>query len=556
VSGAGGSELLFVPLGGSDEIGMNLNLYGFGPPGREQWIMVDLGITFADGRAPGADVVTADPSFIEERRDDLLGLIVTHAHEDHLGAMPYLWQRLRCPVYATPFAAAVLGNKLEDAAADWSQALNTVALGERLTLGPFTVDLVGLTHSIPEPNGLAIRTPLGTVFHTGDWKFDPDPVVGAETDHAALAALGDEGVLAMVGDSTNVFTEGTSGSEGAIAENLHRLIEDAEQRVVVSCFASNIARIETIARVAERTGRSIVLAGRSLKRMTAAARATGYMDSRTPFLMEEDARNLPPENTLIIATGSQGEPRAALARMASGDHPRLTLSAGDTVVFSSRIIPGNETEVGRMHNDLVRAGVRVLTWRDADIHVSGHPARDELAHMYATLRPRIAVPVHGEARHLAEHAALARACQVPEAVTPTNGAMIRLAPGPAEIVGHVPSGYLYQEGNRLVPAAGALVRSRMKALHNGVAVLTVLVDDDGALADDIQMFTSGLLEADENSVEDAVADAVEASLDRLPRREIDDDNAIAERLRIAARRAFQDEVGKRPVVAIHLVRVE
>ena len=469
----GAPELVFVPLGGSDEIGMNLNLYGFGPPGDEDWIMIDFGITFADGRHPGADVVTPDPSFIVDRRDRLLGLIITHAHEDHLGAMPYLWQRLRCPVFATPFAAAVLANKLAEAAADWSDALSVVPLGQRLTLGPFEIDLVGLTHSIPEPNGLAIRTPLGTVFHTGDWKFDPDPVIGDETDHAALTALGDAGVLAMIGDSTNVFTEGTSGSEGAIAENLYQLIRDAETRVVVSCFASNIARIDSIARVAERTGRSVVLAGRSLKRMTAAARLTGHMDDRTPFLMEEDAKHLAPDNTLIIATGSQGEPRAALARMAAGDHPRLKLDAGDTVVFSSRIIPGNETGVGRMHNDLVRAGVRVLTWRDADIHVSGHPARDELAQMYATLRPKIAVPVHGEARHLHEHAALARACQVPEAVVPANGTIIRLAPGAAEAVGHVPSGYLFQDGNRLVPADGALVRGRMKALHGGVAVLTV-----------------------------------------------------------------------------------
>lgn len=549
-------ELIFVPLGGSDEIGMNLNLYGFGPPGDEDWIMVDFGITFADSRYPGADVMTPDPSFIEERRDRLLGLIITHAHEDHLGAMPYLWHRLQCPVFATPFAAAVLGNKLADATANWSNALTVVPLGERLNLGPFDVDLIGLTHSIPEPNGLAIHTPHGTIFHTGDWKFDPDPVIGDETDHAALTALGDAGVLAMIGDSTNVFTEGTSGSEGAIAENLYHLIKDAGQRVVVSCFASNIARIDSIARVAERTGRSVVLAGRSLKRMTAAARQTGYMDERTPFLMEEDARHLPPENTLIIATGSQGEPRAALARMATGDHPRLTLAAGDTVVFSSRIIPGNEGGVGRMHNDLVRAGVQVLTWRDADIHVSGHPARDELSQMYATLRPKIAVPVHGEARHLHEHANLARACQVPEAVVPTNGAMIRLAPGPADTIGHVPSGYLFQDGSRLVPSGGSLVRSRMKALHGGVAVLTVLVDDAGSLADDVQVFTAGLLEAGEDGIEDAVADAIEAALDRLSKRQLDDDEAVAEHLRIAARRAFQDEVGKRPVVAIHLVRVE
>lgn len=549
-------NLLFVPLGGSNEIGMNLNLYGYGPPGHEKWIMVDFGITFPDSRYPGVDIITPDPTFIEERKDDLLGLVITHAHEDHLGAMPHLWQRLKCPVYATPFAAAVLGNKAAEAVGDWSAHLTTVPLGERVSLGPFDIDFVGLTHSIPEPNGLAIHTPLGTIFHTGDWKFDPDPVIGASTDYAALQKLGDDGVLAMVGDSTNVFTEGTSGSEGVIAANLVELIKNASGRVVVACFASNVARIETITSAAEATGRSVVLAGRSLKRMISAARATGYLDKKSSYLMEEDGKHLPRDNTLIIATGSQGEPRSALARMAAQDHPRLALSPGDTVIFSSRIIPGNETEVGRMHNDLVRAGVKVLTWRDADIHVSGHPARDELERMYQIMRPKIAIPVHGEVRHLTEHAALAKECQVPEAIVPSNGAVIRLAPGPAETIDHVRSGYLFKEGNRLVPAESGLIRSRMKAIFNGLAVVTAVIDDKGRLAEDIQLFTSGLLDESETDIEDRVADAIELALTTASKRVLNEEAALSDHLRLAVRRCLQDAVGKKAVVTLHLVYVE
>ncbi|MHC8509633.1 MAG: ribonuclease J [Rhodospirillales bacterium] len=549
-------ELVFVPLGGSDEIGMNLNLYGFGPPGDEDWLMVDFGITFGDGLNPGVDVIAPDIAFIEERLDRLLGLVITHAHEDHLGAMPYLWQRLRCPVYATPFAAAVLKGKLEEAHGDWRKHLTVVPLGETVQLGPFAVELIGLTHSIPEPNGLALRTPLGTVFHTGDWKFDPDPVIGAETDHPALAALGDEGVLAVVGDSTNVFVEGESGSEGGVRAELKRLIENVEQCAVVCCFASNVARVQTIAEAAHETGRSVVLAGRSLKRMTAVARETGHMDSKIPFLPEEAARDLPRAQTLILATGSQGESRAALARMASGDHPRLHLNKGDTVIFSSREIPGNEKAIGRMQNMLARMGVDILTWRDADIHVSGHPARDELSRMYQILRPKIAVPVHGEARHLYEHAKLARACQVPETVVPQNGAVIRLAPGPAETVGQAPSGYLFADGNRMIDSNSPVIRDRMKALLGGVLTVTAVVDNNGELTEDLQISAPGLIDAKDAETLALIDSAIEAALDKASRRMLQDDDALAEHLRRAVSRTAHNVLGKRPLAAVHLVRVE
>ena len=546
-------ELLFVPLGGAGEIGMNLNLYGFGRPGAHQWMMVDLGITFSDGQVPGVDVIMPDPAFIVGHRDRLAGLVLTHAHEDHLGAVPYLWDRLRCPIFATPFTATILRAKLADVGLEDEAEITEVPLGGRFTVGPFDLELITLTHSIPEPNAIAIRTPAGTVLHTGDWKFDPDPVVGPTADEDALGRLGDEGVLAMICDSTNVFSAGTSGSEADLLESLKALIGACGKRVVVACFSSNVARLRTIAAAAG--GRDVVLVGRSLKRIDAVARKTGYLADVPAFLDEEDAGYLPRDKALLICTGSQGEPRAALARIAAESHPHVTLEEGDTVILSSKIIPGNEMAIARLHNRLVRRGVAVITEKEEFVHVSGHPNRDELVRMYQHVRPRISVPVHGEARHLMEHARLARACQVPLAVVVENGSVVRLDSAAAGVVDEVPAGRLALDGNRVVPMDGALVRGRTRALYNGSAVVTVALDGDGRLVTEAQLSTIGIMEDGDSDIEDSVRAAVGAALGKMPKRARRDDTAVREAVRIAVRRAFRDSVGKKPVTTIHVVRL-
>ncbi|MBU2090686.1 MAG: ribonuclease J, partial [Alphaproteobacteria bacterium] len=459
--------LYFLPLGGAGEIGMNLNLYRY----KGKWLMVDLGVTFGDDSMPGIEVVMPDPSFIVERAADLCGLILTHAHEDHLGAVPYLWPRLRCPIYATPFTASVLRRKLQDTDFGNQVEIITVPLSGRFEVGPFDIELITLTHSIPEPNALVIRTAdAGPILHTGDWKFDPDPLVGATSDEARLQQVGDEGVLALIGDSTNVFRPGSAGSEASVRENLIELVGKYKtNRVAVACFASNIARLETMAKVAEANGRHPALIGRSLWRMTASAKENGYLQG-IEFISEHDAGFLPKDKVLLICTGSQGEPRAALSRIVSDSHPHITLEGGDTVIFSSREIPGNEKSIARVQNALIRRNIEVITARNDDIHVSGHPARDELIRMYQHVRPQIAIPVHGESRHLMEHARLARECQVPQALAVSNGDMIRLYPGPAETVDEVFSGRLAVDGKRLASLGDPVLRDRNRLLHSGAVV--------------------------------------------------------------------------------------
>ncbi|MDG2033350.1 MAG: ribonuclease J, partial [Rhodospirillales bacterium] len=428
-------ELLFVPLGGTEEIGMNFNLYGLGVPDQHDWLIIDLGITFGDDSTPGVDVIVPDPAFIKERRKNLLGIVLTHGHEDHIGAVPYLWRKFRCPVYATPFTAALLRKKMEMDDADSSIDIIEVPLKEKFNVGPFSLELITLTHSMPEPNALAVRTPLGTIFHTGDWKFDPDPVIGEVSDFERLQALGDEGVLASIGDSTNVFVDGVSGSEAPLRENLTEIIGKCTGQVAVACFASNVARLQTIFEAATANGRTVCFVGRSLWRINAAARETGYLTDLPPFLEASQAIDLAKDQVLYICTGSQGEPRAALTRIAAGDHRDVTLGDGDTVIFSSRIIPGNDRAIGRLQNRLAMKGVQIISENNDSVHVSGHPARDELIKMYQMIRPQIAIPVHGEPRHLLKHVALAKQCQVPETVLVQNGSIVRLAPGPAGIVG-------------------------------------------------------------------------------------------------------------------------
>ncbi|WP_332771421.1 ribonuclease J [Phenylobacterium sp.] len=552
-------ELVFLPLGGSNEIGMNFNLYGYGPPHARKWIVVDLGVTFGDQTTPGVEIILPDPEFIEAHAKDILGIVLTHAHEDHIGAVAWLWPRLRAPLYATPFTAFLLREKLrenEDAA---DAEITEVPLGGTIKLGPFEIDLITLTHSIPEPNGLAIRTPLGTILHTGDWKIDPDPVLGSVTDEGAIRKLGDEGVLAMVCDSTNVFVDGEAGSEADVRDAMAKLISGLTGKVAVACFASNVARMDSIIRAGEAAGRRVCLVGRSMHRMAAAAKSVGLFSDIKEFLTDGEAKHFPDDKILYLCTGSQGEPRAALSRIADGTHQHVKLGAGDACVFSSRVIPGNEVPIRNLQNRLADRGVRLYTERDhPGIHVSGHPCRDELARMYAWARPEIAVPTHGERRHLLEHAAFAKDLQVQQTVAPRNGDMVRLAPGRAEIIDEVPAGRIYVDAGFLTPENGDALRERRHAAYNGVLAVSVVLDGRGKIVSGPRVKALGLPADEDYSMDevlDDLAEDAETAFGKLKgdQREIDSEVEMA--LSRAVKKASQRIWGKRPVVETTVLRV-
>ncbi|HYL49905.1 MAG TPA: ribonuclease J, partial [Stellaceae bacterium] len=517
-----------------------------------RWLMVDCGISFADDTLPGVDVIMPDPAFIEARADALDGLVVTHAHEDHIGAIQYLWPRLKCPVYATPFTAAVLRLKLIEAGLEHQVPITEVPLSGTFSVGPFEIELITLTHSIPEPNAVVLRTPLGTVLHTGDWKFDPDPLVGDVSNMAALRRLGDEGVLAMICDSTNALRPGESGSEADVRKTLIDLVGQKKNRVAVACFASNVARLASIAAAAQAHDRHAALVGRSLWRIEHAARETGYLRGVPPFLTEEEASYLPREKVLLICTGSQGEPRSALVRIAADEHPEIVLEEGDCVIFSSRIIPGNERAIGRLHNALAALGVEIITEHDAPVHVSGHPAQDELIRMYQTVRPKIAVPVHGETRHLLAQARLAEQCQVSQTVVTRNGEVVKLAPGPASVVGEVPTGRLAADANTLLDAKGETLKNRQRMVFNGAALATLVMDRAGKLLAPPQVSVEGVPSEDSG---EALAARVAQALDELGARDRRDDDKVREAARLAIRRSLRDWHGKKPVTQVHLVRI-
>ena len=543
-------ELLFLALGGAGEIGMNLNLYGHAG----KWLMVDLGIAFGDDSMPGVEVMMPDPAFIEERRENLVGIVLTHAHEDHLGAVPDLWPRLKAPVYATPFAASVLRRKLIEAGLIDAVPIKEIPLGGKFRIGPFDLELITMTHSILEPNALAIRTRFGTVFHTGDWKIDPEPLLGELTDEARLKTIGEEGALAMVCDSTNAFVEGEAGSEATVRANLEKLVKTRKSRVAVTCFASNLARVESIAKAAVAAGRHPVLAGRALQRMVDAAQECGYLLDFPPCVDERQAGYLPRDKALFICTGSQGEPRATMAKLATNDHRDLVLEEGDTAIFSSRVIPGNERSVGRLQNALMARGVEVITDREADIHVSGHPARDELVRVYQWVRPKIALPVHGEVRHMVEHASLARGCQVPETVVAPNGTLVRLAPGPARIVDHVHAGRLARDGDIVVPLEAVALQERRKLLWNGAATATLVLDVQGRPKAAPVVSLRGIEDTDGELSEAVVAGLKEALAD-LSAAERRDDGRVEEAARQAVRRVVRAHLGKKPLTDVHIVRI-
>jgi ribonuclease J len=544
-----GDELIFVPLGGAGEIGMNLNLYGYGPEAKRQWIMIDLGVMFGGDDTPGIDVIMPDPGFIEEHRRSLLGIVLTHAHEDHIGAVGHLWSKLRVPVYATPFTAALVRGKLEEEGILDEVPLHIIPLGGELKLGPFELEFIDITHSIPEPNCIAIRTPLGTVLHTGDWKIDPDPVVGRKTDIVALRQIGDEGVLAAICDSTNVFVPGRSGSEAEVARRLEAVIAMCKGKVAVTAFASNVARMQSVIRAAQLAGRHVALVGRSMHKIASAAIETGYLKDIPPLIDEESADNLQPHKVLYLCTGSQGERRAALSRIASGDHPNVQLGPGDTVIFSSRVIPGNERLIHQLQNDFAMRGVEIISAEDHDVHVSGHPARDELADMYSWLRPQIAVPVHGEERHLMEHVRLAKSLQIPEALHAPNGSMVRLAPGPATIFDEAPHGRLHLDGSILTQGDDGAMKERRALSFAGYVAVTVVLDARNRPAADPVVICAGLPESVVDSARQAASDAQ----DGMGRR-FDDEKRAIEEMRRAVRREIQDVWGKKPVVKVEIAR--
>ncbi|MGH6904050.1 MAG: ribonuclease J [Geminicoccaceae bacterium] len=544
-------QLLFVPLGGAGEIGLNLNLYGL--DGR--WLMVDLGISFADETLPGVEIVLPDPTFIAERSEDLCGLVLTHAHEDHFGAIPYLWERLRCPIYCTRFTAAVLARKLEEVGIERA-IMNVVAPGERFTVGPFDCSLLRVTHSIPESHALALRTPLGNVLHTGDWKLDPAPLVGALTATDDLEAFGREGVLAMVADSTNILNPGTSGSEAEVRDSLTDLIRPIEQRVVLTTFASNIARLETAIHVAGAVGRHAAPVGRSMHRMIEAAREVGYLRELPPFLHERAAAELPRDKVLWLTTGCQGEPRAALTRIAAGQHPSVKLDPGDVVIFSSKIIPGNERTLYNLHNSLVSRGVEVITEHDHFVHVSGHPCRDEVEQMYHWIRPQIAIPVHGEPRHLHEHLAFARKLGVPQPLEVRNGDLVRLAPAPAMVIDQVPTGRLVLENDQLIAAEDDLFRTRRRLMHHGTVLIGLVLDSYGALLASPQLSTFGAADlAREPGLDQAVLGEIEDAIEDLDDEAVLDDERIRQAARSAVRRALRLVREKRPIIDVQITRL-
>ncbi len=551
-------ELTFAPLGGVGEIGMNLSIYGLGNRHQRSWLAVDLGVSFGDEEhLPGIDLILPDIAFLEKERKNLLGLVLTHAHEDHFGAIIDLWPKLRCPIYATPFSAALLAAKCEGEINPPKLPVKIVPLGGRIDIGPFNVEFISVAHSIPESNALAIRTSAGTVLHTGDWKIDPTPLIGQPTNEKRLREIGEEGVLALVGDSTNAVRDGRSPSETEVAAVLAGIVKSSRGRVAVTTFASNVARVKAVADAARAAEREIVVVGRAMERVAQVARETGYLDGVQEF---RDARlygHFPPDKVLALCTGSQGEPRAALARIANDDHPLVTLNKGDRVIFSSRTIPGNEKAVGNIINGLVTQGIEVITDRTHLVHVSGHPRRDELRDMISWVKPQILIPAHGEALHLSEHADLARKAGVPKVIVCKNGDLVKLGPGDPGVIDQLPHGRLYKDGNLLETEKARAVSERRRMSFAGVVFVALAITDKGELADDPQVDMAGVPEkdADGKTIDDRIYDVVLSTVENLPRAKRRDPDTLAEAVRRAVRAEVNAAWGKKPVCQVHVLTV-
>jgi ribonuclease J len=552
------NELVFASLGGIGEIGMNLSIYGFGDEQRRQWIIVDCGVSFAsEEQLPGVDLILPDIRFLIEERRNILALVLTHGHEDHMGALIDLWPRLKVPIHATPFTAALFEARRASETGAPEIPVQVVPVGGHLSIGPFAIDFINVAHSIPESNALAIRTPGGTVVHTGDWKIDPTPLIGAPTDSGKLSALGDQVVLALIGDSTNAIRDGRSPSESDVAKTLADLIRTAPRRVAVTTFASHVGRLRAVADAARAAEREVVVVGRAMERVVQVARETGYLDGVQEFRSVESYGYLPPEKVVALCTGSQGESRAALARIAEDEHPDVALSRGDRVIFSARPIPGNEKAIARVINGLVAQGVEVVTDRTHLVHVSGHPRRDELRDMIGWVRPQILIPAHGEPLHLAEHAELARRAGVPQVLVCRNGDLVRLAPGRAEIIDQLPSGRLYKDGSLVIEAEARTIAARRRLSFSGIVSVAIAINDKGALVAYPEIELIGLPENDAGGTPllQVASRAIEKTFETLPKPRRRDPEEVAESLRRAVRGAIAERWGKKPICHVHVLVV-
>ena len=549
-------ELIFCPLGGSGEIGMNMNLFAYGKPENQKWIIVDIGVTFADDTIPGIDLIYPDPGFIIDKKEDLLGIILTHAHEDHIGAIAHIWPKLKCKIYATPFTAVLINEKFKEKKIDISKELKIVQLNSTLDLDPFKIEFVTLTHSILEPNGLKIETPVGNILHTGDWKCDPDPLIGENINSKRLKEIGDEGVLAMICDSTNVFSAGRAGSELDVRNNLLKVMQRLNKRIIITSFASNVARMETAFYCAEKTGRQIALVGRSMHRIYKAARQCGYLNNVIEPLDARDVKNIAREKIVYLCTGSQGEPMGAMNRIANYIHPDVFIERGDTVIFSSKIIPGNEKKLYKLHNQLVKEGIEVISEENEYIHVSGHPNREDLKDMYNWIKPKCVIPVHGEHRHMIEHINFAKEMQVPYPVKVENGDIVRIYPGSKpEVFDKAPSGKLYVDGNISVEEDSQSIKERKNLSANGFIEATILITPKGNIHNRPLLTFRGLPIYEKEEFLYGLEDEIEKTTRSFSLNNKKQETNLIDALKTTCRKFTKEKTGKRPLTNINLVRI-
>tara|TARA_Y100001970_G_scaffold23427_1_gene27497 strand:- start:3217 stop:4875 length:1659 start_codon:yes stop_codon:yes gene_type:complete len=549
-------EFLFCPLGGSGEIGMNMNLFAYGKPSEHKWIIVDIGVTFADDSLPGIDLIYADPGFIVDRKDSLLGIVLTHAHEDHIGAIAHLWPKLKCKIFATPFTSLLIKEKFKEKNIDITDKLNIVDLNGTVNLDPFEIEYITLTHSILEPNGLRIKTPAGTVLHTGDWKVDPNPLIGGKINSERLKEIGKEGVLAMICDSTNVFSQGRSGSELDVRKSLYNIMSRLKKRIVVTSFASNVARMETVFYCAEKTGRQISLVGRSMHRIYKAARQCGYLKNIIEPIDPRDAKSFSREKIVYLCTGSQGEPMGAMSRISASTHPDIFLEKGDAVIFSSKIIPGNEKKLYKLHNQLVKDEIEVISEDSEFVHVSGHPNREDLKDMYNWVRPKCIIPVHGEHRHMIEHVNFAKEMQVPFPIQVENGDIVKLSPGKTpEIYDKAPSGRLYLDGNVSVDESSQSIKDRKNLSNNGYIELTILVTPKGNIHQRPILTFRGLPISQTDEFVNGLEDQIESTTKTFSLNSKKQETNLIDALKIVCRKYSKEKTGKKPFTNINLVRI-
>jgi len=548
-------ELLFCPLGGSGEIGMNMNLFAYGKPGEHKWIMVDIGVTFADDTLPGIDLIYPDPGFIVDKKDDLLGIVLTHAHEDHIGAIAHLWPKLECKIFATPFTAVLIKEKFKEKNIDVSKYINIVQLNGIVDLKPFKVEYITLTHSILEPNGLRIETPAGNILHTGDWKIDPEPLIGGKINSNRLKEIGNEGVLAMICDSTNVFSLGKAGSELDVRKSMLNIMSSLKKRVIIASFASNVARLETAFYCAEKTGRQISLVGRSMHRIFKAAKQCGYLKNVIEPIDPREAKNISREKIVYLCTGSQGEPMAALMRIAKYTHPDVFIEKNDTVIFSSKIIPGNEKKLYNLQNQLVKDGIEVISEENEFVHVSGHPNRDDLKEMYEWIKPQCVIPVHGEHRHMIEHIKFAKEMSVPNPVQVENGDIVKIHPGKPQVYDKAPSGRLYVDGNISVAEDSQSIKDRKNLSANGYIEVTILISPKGNIHKRPILTFKGIPINDDEEFVYGLEDAIEETTRTFKPGSKKQEHNLIDALKIVCRKFTKEKTGKKPFTNINLVKI-